>query len=105
MHAHTIQAEIRKEKLDEAIKIVREQLLPQLRERDGYQRGYVLLDRESGKAEFIIVWKEGVCFVASELYRSLLEHVRDVLSGTPKHTAYEVVVEDPPSAGHEAASS
>jgi hypothetical protein len=51
MHAQATTVEASPARLDDAIRFFREQVLPQLRQMDGFEEFIVLSDRQSGKLD------------------------------------------------------
>jgi heme-degrading monooxygenase HmoA len=56
MYARHITAIIRPEKVDEALKLYEESVVPEGRDQNGYRGLFVLTDRESGKVVSITLW-------------------------------------------------
>ncbi|NIM12805.1 MAG: hypothetical protein GTO45_11925 [Candidatus Aminicenantes bacterium] len=56
MYARHITAKIRPEKVDEALKLYEESVVPEGREQNGYRGLFVLIDKEIGKVVAITLW-------------------------------------------------
>lgn len=75
MYARVTTIEGSPERMDEATRHVREQVLPQLRQMDGF-RGFIALgDRQNGKVLGVALWE------SEEVLRSTEEAVSRVRSG------------------------
>jgi heme-degrading monooxygenase HmoA len=66
MYARTTTLEGPPERIDEAVRHVREQLIPQLKEQDGYKGFIALGDRQSGKLLGVVLWESEDAMRASE---------------------------------------
>ena len=56
MHAQVTTVEASPARLDDAIRFFREQVLPQLRQMDGFEEFIALSDRQSGKLLGVVLW-------------------------------------------------
>ncbi len=101
MHARITTMEAPPEKMDEAAEHVRERMLPQLRQMEGFEGFVALGDRQSGKLLGVAFWaseeamrasEEGVSSVRSDS----AEAVGGTVSGVER---YEVAVYEVPSGG------
>ena len=101
MHARITTMEASPERMDEAAEHVRERMLPQLRQMDGFEGFVALGDRQSGKLLGVAFWaseeamrasEEGVSSVRSDS----AEAVGGTVSGVER---YEVAVYEVPSGG------
>ncbi len=66
MYARVTTLEVPPERTDEALRHVREQLIPKLQQHDGYKGFIVLGDRHSGKLRGLVLWENEEAFRASE---------------------------------------
>ncbi len=66
MYARVTTLEVPPERIDEALRHVREQLIPKLQQHDGYKGFIVLGDRHSGKLRGLVLWENEEAFRASE---------------------------------------
>ena len=68
------------DEIDEAIRQVRENTLPQLKQLDGYKGAYFLVDRQNGKSLAVTLWESEEAMSASEeAANSLRSEVADAL--------------------------
>ena len=75
MHAQVTTVEASPARLDDAIRFFREQVLPQLRQMDGFEEFIVLSARRSGKLLGVALWEnEGVVVLALRLLRVSRAH-------------------------------
>ncbi len=65
MYARVTTLEVPPERTDEALRHVREQLIPKLQQHDGYKGFIVLGDRHSGKLRGLVLWENEEAFRAS----------------------------------------
>ena len=57
MYAGVVTLRVRPDQVGEAVRIYRESVLPELREMQGFEGGYVLTDAESGRGYIIGLWR------------------------------------------------
>ena len=68
------------DEIDEAIRQVRENTLPKLKQLDGYQGAYFLVDRQKGKSLSVTLWEgEEAMNTSEEAANSLRSEVADAL--------------------------
>jgi heme-degrading monooxygenase HmoA len=68
------------DEIDEAIRQVRENMLPKLKQLDGYKGAYLLVDRQNGKSLAVTLWESEEAMSASEeAADSLRSDVADAL--------------------------
>jgi hypothetical protein len=72
MHAQVTTVEASPARLDDAIRFFREQVLPQLRQMDGFEEFIALSDRQSGKLVGVVLWEN----------EELMHSIKEVLSRT-----------------------
>jgi hypothetical protein len=72
MHAQLTTIEASPARLDDAIRFFREQVLPQLRQIDGFVEFIALSDRQGGKLVGVVLWEN----------EELMHSLEDVLSLT-----------------------
>ncbi len=66
MYARVTTLEGPPERIDEALRHVQEQVIPQLQQQDGYKGFIALGDRHSGKLRGLVLWENEEAFRASE---------------------------------------
>jgi len=101
MYARVTTLEGPPDKVDDGTRHVREQVLPQLQQMDGFKGFVALSDRQSGKLLGVAFWE------SEEALRATEEAVASVRSGAAEAAGgtvagvenYEVVVFEAPSAG------
>ena len=70
MHAQVTTVEASPARLDDAIRFFREQVLPRLRQMEGFEEFIVLSSRRSGKLLGVALWEiEGAVVLALRLLR------------------------------------
>jgi heme-degrading monooxygenase HmoA len=101
MHARMTTMEGSSERLDEGLREIREDVLPQLQQQDGY-KGFVVFDnRQSGQLIGFSLWESEQAMQASEevgdrTRRESAEVMDDAIAGVER---YEVALFEVPSAG------
>jgi len=84
--------------LVEAVQLFEEQVLPDLREHEGYSGVFVLTTPE-GRGMIISLWdSEEACARAAEFSAGALEHYMMLFRSPPGRETYEVVVAEAPTA-------
>ena len=66
MYARVTTLEAPSDKIDDATRHVREQVLPQLQQMDGFKGFVVLSDRQSGKVRAVAFWESEEALQATE---------------------------------------
>jgi heme-degrading monooxygenase HmoA len=99
VHARVTTLEGPPDNLDRAAQHVREQLLPQLREQEGFKGFIALGDRQSGKLLGVVLWESEDALRTSEEAASRMrdesaEAIGDTIGGVER---YEVTVFEVPS--------
>ena len=95
MFARVVSNEIQPGKMDEWLAIIRESIVPSLKEQDGFQGFVALVDREHGKSIGYSMWTSAADLAASETngnYQQQIAKLGDVLAGAPAREVYEVTV-------------
>lgn len=75
MFARLTSTQIKKERIDEFIKIYEKSVIPAAKSQKGYQGAYLLVDRETGKGISITLWNSEEDAVANERSRYYQEQV------------------------------
>jgi len=86
MHARVSTCQIQSGQMDEAVRIIRDQTLPFMKERNGFKGGLVLSDRITGKLMTISLWDTEADLRSNEPPG----FVDVVASGGPTREVYEV---------------
>ena len=101
MHARMTTMEGSSERLDEGLREIKEDVLPQLQQQDGF-RGFVVFDnRQNGKLVGFSLWESEQAMQVSEevgdrTRRQSAETMSDTIAGVER---YEVALFEVPSAG------
>ena len=97
MHARITIGTFQTGKLEEAIKIDRDSIVPALKKQKGFKGYYGLIDRKTGKAIAISLWNMEADMMAAEgsgSYRELLAKLMPLGAGRPPTMEhYEVSVQ------------
>jgi len=86
-------------RLDEAVEVYRQSVLPAQRAQDGYEGGYALATPE-GKALTITFWRDeeaAEAGLATGFYGEQVEKFVTIFRAAPGRESYDVVVADPPA--------
>jgi len=84
------------DKQEEGIRQYRDVVLPAMRGQDGFNRAYLLVDRETGKTLSITVWESLAALQASDAAADVVrDQVVAATSTTATVSRYEIAVADP----------
>ena len=95
MHARVTIGQMLVAKLDEAITIYRDSVVPAAKQQKGFKGLYVLTDRKTGKGLTIALWETEADMMAGEnsgYYQQQVAKFKDFLSAPSVREAYEVTV-------------
>jgi heme-degrading monooxygenase HmoA len=87
---------MKKEKLDEAINLFRDSVVPATKSQKGYKDVCLLTDRNTGKSISIAFWDTEDDAVANEqsgYYQEQLDKFKDLITAPPVREGYEVSVQ------------
>ncbi len=98
MYARVTFVQIVPGKLDEAVSLYRDSVLPAAKQQNGFKGLYLLTltDRSAGKGISITLWETEADMVAGEnsgYYQQQLAKFKDVFGAPPVREAYEVSVQ------------
>jgi quinol monooxygenase YgiN len=96
MHARVIIGSFQQDKVDEAIKITRDFILPAVKQQKGFKKYLALTDYATGKSMNIVLWNSEADMMASdnsEVYREQVAKVVPFFAGSLIREHYEVVVQ------------
>ena len=98
MHARVVTIQYQPGKVDEAIQILRESILPETRQQAGFKGMMALADRSTDKAMAISLWQTEADAQASGASSSYLQaqlaKVASLSATAPVIETYEVVVQE-----------
>ncbi len=94
MHARATIVEASPDEIDGAMDVVRNQVIPQARELDGYRGIIALVDRQTGKAMTFTLWESQDKMIASEeAANRVRSDAMEAMGGpTPTVERYEVAI-------------
>lgn len=95
MFARTITVQFKVDRVDEAIRIYEENIVPIARSLKGYKGIYLLVDRETGKGISLSLWSEEEGAAASEQggrFAEEMPKLADVMAAPPVAESFEVCV-------------
>jgi quinol monooxygenase YgiN len=93
MQARVVTNQIQPGKMDEWLTIIRESIVPALKEQDGFQGFVALINREHGKSIGYSMWDSPADLAASETsgnYQQQIAKLGGVLAAPPVREIYEV---------------
>lgn len=93
MVARHVTATVRKDKLDEALKIYQDSVVPEGKIQQGYRGIYVLADREAGKIISISLWdnaEDAAAHEANGYFHRQVKKFKNVLQGALVKEDFEV---------------
>jgi heme-degrading monooxygenase HmoA len=96
MFARVTTLQFRTDSIDEVIKIFQESVVPAAKSQKGFQRIFLFLDRESGKAHSIAMWETQEDAVANEkslYYQEQLTKFLPFYKEAPVKEGFEVIYE------------
>lgn len=96
MYARAVNVQFQPGTVDEASRIVRESIVPVMKEQQGFKGQLLLTQRDTGKAISINLWEteaDLTTFETNPLYHELLGKLAGVLAGPPAGERYEVSVQ------------
>ncbi len=96
MHARVVHVQIRSEKLDEAIRLFQESVVPAMKQQQGNKGGFLLIDRATGKGLAVSLWESEAAMTAGETSGYLQEQLakfKEVFAQPPSPEHYEVSVQ------------
>lgn len=93
MFARHVTAKIKKGRMDEALEIYYDSVVPEGKAQEGYRGIYVLTDREANKVISITLWDSEEFAIANEssgYYQRQVDKFKDVLEAPPVKEGLEV---------------
>ena len=97
MFARLTTVYVKPDRVDKAIEIFNESIIPAAREQEGYQGADVLVDRESGKGVVITFWETEENAIANEenkYYQEQLLKTVVLFIADPRREGFDVGVMD-----------
>ncbi len=97
MYARVSTAEVQPGKMEEALSVSRDSILPAAKQQRGYEGGLWLTDPQTNKVMVITLWGSREDLEAGEAsgyYREQLGKLGDALAGEVAREAYEVSIRD-----------
>ena len=95
MHARVVSNQIQPGKMDEWLAIIRDSVVPSLKEQDGFQGFVALIDREHDKSIGYSMWTSPANLAASETsgnYPQQIAKLGSVLAAPAVREVHEVIV-------------
>jgi len=95
VYARVVTNQIQAGKIDEWLALIRDSIVPSLKEQEGFLGFVTLVDREHGKTIGYSMWESEAALAASESsghYQAQIGKLGAVLASPPLREAYEVTV-------------
>jgi len=96
MFAQSVRVQIQPGKLDDAVRIFTESVLPAARQQPGFRDGYFLVDRENNRAMGLALYETKAdveALVNSGFYQENVAKFAAVFAGPPEREVYEVAAQ------------
>lgn len=97
MYARAVSIQFQPGKVDEAVRIVQNSIVPVIKGQKGFKGQLLFTQKETGKALSINLWEteaDLTTFETSPLYKELLGKLGSILAGPPAGERYEVSVRE-----------
>ena len=96
MYARATTVQIQPGKVDKAIGIYRDSVVPAAKKQKGFKGTWMLTDRKTGKGISVTLWETKADMTAGEssgFYQQQVAKFKDVLGARPVREQYEVTVQ------------
>ncbi|MHA2314485.1 MAG: antibiotic biosynthesis monooxygenase family protein [Candidatus Hermodarchaeia archaeon] len=96
MFARVITMQLKSDKLDDAAKFYKENIVPAVKYQKGFNSNYLLIDRETGKAISVALWNSKEDIIANEesgWWKGQINSFEVFLDGPFTREIYEVVAQ------------
>ncbi len=96
MFARLSITQIKIDKIDEAIKLFEDSVLPAAKSQKGFRRAYLLTDNKTGKGVSISLWDSEEDAIANEqsgYYQEQIGKFKDLFTAPPVREGYEVSIQ------------
>ncbi len=96
MHARLVTVQIQPGKIDEAISIYRDSVMPAVKQQKGFKGAFLLTDRNTGKGVSATLWETEADLKAGEasgFYQEQIAKFGGVFAAPPAREHYEVSVQ------------
>lgn len=93
MHARITTITAQKDKIQEAIQVYRESILPGIGRLKGFLGAYLLADQDTGEGASITLWEseaDSVAYESSGLYKEQVDKLRPFFTRPPALKSYAV---------------
>lgn len=96
MHARVTTVQIRLDKLDEAIGIYRDHVIPAAQDQQGFRGAQLLTNRTTGQGLSVTLWDSEADMIAGEAsgyFQEQLARFKDIFNAPPAREQYEVAAQ------------
>ena len=100
MHVRAVTIQVQPGKMQEAIDLYKDSVVPAAKSQKGFQGAYLMTDASSGKALGISVWESEADMTAGEssggYYQEQIAKFGNLMAGPPNIDHYDLSVESSP---------
>ena len=95
MFARVVTVQTPPDRLDDGVRLLREQVIPAERSMSGFKSAYVLGDRQTGKSLVVTLWESEEALRASEqaMGQTRTQSTQDLSAAVQSVERYEVLVQ------------
>ena len=96
MYAQVVRTQIQPGRIDEALGIFRDSVLPAARQQKGFKQSYLIVDREANRAIGFSLWEteaDVAALASGGFYQEQIAKFAAVFAAPPEREVYEVAVE------------
>ena len=93
MFARIVTMELKSDRLDEAARFYKENIIPSVKSQKGFNSNYLLFDRKTGKGVSVAFWDSEEDIIANEAsghWQGQVDKFKDYLTGPVTREIYEV---------------
>ncbi len=95
MFARVVNVQLQPGKVDESVRIVREEIMPVLEQQKGFKSQLFFTQQDTNKAVSVNIWEteaDLAAFETAAIYRELMGKLAGVLAGPPAGERYTVSI-------------
>ncbi len=96
MYAQVVRVEIQPGKVDEAIAIFKDSVIPAARQQKGFRNAYMLIDRSADRGIGFSLWEteaDVAALASSGFYQEQVAKFAAIFAGPPERGVYEVAAQ------------
>jgi len=96
MYARVVTTHIQADKIDEAIEVWRDKVIPTIKGAKGFKSSYMTGDRHSGKGVVFSLWEteaDATAWNTSGKYQEVIGHFAKLFTAPPTQEQFEVFIQ------------